>query len=176
MFLDRKVWADSADLYHTAPGSILTFHHREETVDSYCYTKVWRVKPVYQQITLSPWLGAAGIIILWHFRAPLLIFISVAFSPRPLKIGMLFQTLLSPLLKVQSIVLIGRDCWKVGTSLPGPGPGEWLSFRLVTRNSSDSESSASFGCITLYEPHHEKTCLRGFRLGLKPACSAAETS
>ena len=57
-----------------------------ETVDSYCYTKVWRVKPVYQQMTLSPWLGAAGMIILWHIRSPLLplIFISVAFSPRPL--------------------------------------------------------------------------------------------
>ena len=40
------------------------------------------VKPIYQQMTLSPWLGAAGIIILWHFRSPLLIliFISVAFS------------------------------------------------------------------------------------------------
>ena len=41
----------------------------EETVDSYCYTKVWRVKPVYQQMTLSPWWGDAGIFILWHIIA-----------------------------------------------------------------------------------------------------------
>ena len=45
---------------------------RRREVDSYCYTKVWRVKPVYQQMTLSPWLGAAGMIILWHIRFPLL--------------------------------------------------------------------------------------------------------
>ena len=33
-------------------------------------------------MALSPWLGAAGIVILWHIRSPLLIviFISVAFS------------------------------------------------------------------------------------------------
>ena len=49
-------------------------------------------------MTLSPWLGAAGMIILWHIRFPLLtlIFISVAFSARPLGTGMHFQTLLSP--------------------------------------------------------------------------------
>ena len=36
-------------------------------------------------------------IILWHIRFPLLtlIFISVAFSPRPLGTGMHFQTLIS---------------------------------------------------------------------------------
>ena len=35
-------------------------------------------------MTLSPWLGVAGMIILWHIRFPLLtiIFISVAFPPR----------------------------------------------------------------------------------------------
>ena len=42
-----------------------------------------KVKPVYQQMTLYPWLGAAGIITPWHTRSPLLILISisVAFSP-----------------------------------------------------------------------------------------------
>ena len=37
------------------------------------------LKPVYQQMTLSPWLGVAGMIILWHISFPLLtlIFISV---------------------------------------------------------------------------------------------------
>ena len=35
-----------------------------------------------------------------------LIFISVAFSPRPLRTGIYFQTLLSPLLKVPRMVLL----------------------------------------------------------------------
>ena len=42
------------------------------------------MKPVYQQMTLSPWLGVD---ILWHIRLPLLtlIFISVAFSPQTIR-------------------------------------------------------------------------------------------
>ena len=42
------------------------------------------VKPVYQQITLSPKLGVVKISTLWHFRLPLPIqmFIKVASSPR----------------------------------------------------------------------------------------------
>ena len=116
-----------------------------ETVDSYCYTKVWRVKAVYQQMTLSPWLGAAGIIIRLHFRSPLLIqiFISVAFSPRPLGIGMHIRTLLSLLLKVLRMELLSSLLWwELGTNLPRHGPGvclsfwrvtsEWLSFRRFT--------------------------------------------
>ena len=85
--------------------------------------------------TGDPWLGAAGMIILWHIRSPLLtlIFISVAFSPKPLGIGIHFQTLLSPLLKVPRMVLLSSLLWWVlGTSLSGPGPGEWLSFWRVT--------------------------------------------
>ena len=104
-------------------------------MDSYCHTKVWMVKPVYQHMTLSPWLGAAGMIILWHIRSPLLtlIFISVAFSTRPLGIRIHFQTLLSPLLKVPRMVLLSSLLWwELGTSLPGPGLGEWLSFWRVT--------------------------------------------
>ena len=43
-------------------------------------------KPVYQQMTLSPWLGAVGIIIHWHIRSPLLkIFISVAPPPQTIR-------------------------------------------------------------------------------------------
>ena len=79
------------------------------------------MKPVYQQITLSPWLGVAGMIILWHIRFPLLtlIFISVAFSPRQLGIGMHSQTLLSPLLKVLRMVLLSSLLgWELGTNLP----------------------------------------------------------
>ena len=48
-----------------------------KTVDSYCYTKVLRITPVYQ-MTLSPWLGAAGMIILWHIRSPLLTLIFIS--------------------------------------------------------------------------------------------------
>ena len=88
-------------------------------------------------MTLSPWLGAAEMIILWHIRFPLLtlICISVAFSPRPLGTGMHFQSLLSPLLKVPRMVLLNSLLWwELGTSLPGHGPGEWLSFWRVTNN------------------------------------------
>ena len=55
-----------------------------------------------------PRLSAAGIIIRWHFRSPLLIqiFLSANSSPRPLGIGMHFQTLLSPLLKVPRMELL----------------------------------------------------------------------
>ena len=52
--------------------------------------KVLKVKPVYQQMTLSPKLGVVEISTLWHFRLPLLIqmFINVASSPRLSGIGM----------------------------------------------------------------------------------------
>ena len=86
-------------------------------------------------MTLFPWLGVAGMIILWHIRFPLLtlIFISVAFSPIQLGNGMHLQTLLSPLLKVPRIVMLSSLLWwELGTNLPGPGPGEWLSFWRVT--------------------------------------------
>ena len=51
---------------------------------------VLKVKPVYQQMTLSPKLGVVGISTLWHFRLPLPIqmFIKVASSPRLSGIGM----------------------------------------------------------------------------------------
>ena len=53
--------------------------------------------------------------------------------PRPLRIRMHPQTLLSPLLKVQRMELITLLLWwELGTSLPGPGPDEWLSFWHVT--------------------------------------------
>ena len=42
-----------------------------KTIDLYCYIKVLKVKPVYQQMTLSPKLGVVGISTLWHFRLPL---------------------------------------------------------------------------------------------------------
>ena len=49
-----------------------------------------KVKPVYQQMTLSPKLGVVEISTLWHFRLPLPIqmFIKVVSSPRLSGIGM----------------------------------------------------------------------------------------
>ena len=61
-----------------------------KTIDLYCYIKVLKIKPVYQQMTLSPKQGVVEISTLWHFRHPLLIqmFIKVASSPRLSGIGM----------------------------------------------------------------------------------------
>ena len=61
-----------------------------KTIDLYYYIKVLKVKPVYQQMTLSPKLGVVEISTLWHFRLPLPIqmFIKVASSPRLSGIGM----------------------------------------------------------------------------------------
>ena len=58
--------------------------------DMYYYIKVLKVKPVYQQMTLSPKLGVVEISTLWHFRLPLPIqmFIKVVSSPRLSGIGM----------------------------------------------------------------------------------------
>ena len=42
-------------------------------------------------------------------------------------------TLLFPLLKVPRMVLLSSLLWwELGTNLPGPGPGEWLSLWRVT--------------------------------------------
>ena len=44
-----------------------------KTIDLYCYIQVLKVKPVYQQMTLTPKLGVVEISTLWNFRLPLLI-------------------------------------------------------------------------------------------------------
>ena len=61
-----------------------------KTIDLYSYIKVLKVKPVYQQMTLSPKLGVGEISTLWHFRLPLPIqmFIKAASSPRLSATGM----------------------------------------------------------------------------------------
>ena len=63
---------------------------RRDTIDLYCYIKVLKIKPVYQQVTLSPKLGVVEISTLWHFRLPLprQMFIKLASSPRLSGIGM----------------------------------------------------------------------------------------
>ena len=56
----------------------------ERIIDSYCYTKVCKVKPGYLQMTLFPRLGVAGISNPWPFRypQPVKVSISIASSPR----------------------------------------------------------------------------------------------
>ena len=60
-----------------------------------------KLKPVYQQMTLFPWLDAAGIIILCHIRyqLPILIFKSMDWN------------LLSPLLRAPRIELLTLLLW-----------------------------------------------------------------
>ena len=57
-----------------------------ETLES-VLTSNLKVKPVYQQMTLSPKLGVVEISTLWHFRLPLPIqmFIKVVFSPQTIR-------------------------------------------------------------------------------------------
>ena len=84
-----------------------------KTIDLYCYIKVLKIKPVYQQMTLSPKLGVVEISTLWHFRLPLLIqiFIKAASSPRLTGIGMP-----SPILLISSAE-DAEDCVAKFTSL-----------------------------------------------------------
>ena len=90
-----------------------------------------KVKPVYQQMTLSPKLGMLEISTLWHFRLPLLIqmFIKVASSPRLSGIGMPSQILWSHLLKMQRIVLLSS----LGTNslITGKLSGSWSFVTLL---------------------------------------------
>ena len=112
------------------------------TMWRYCYIKVLKVKPVYQQMTLSPKLGVVGISTLWHFRLPLPIqmFIKVASSPRLSGIGMPSPILWSHPLKMQRIVLLSSLLWwELGTNSLITGPGEWLSFRRFTSNYPDPD-------------------------------------
>ena len=92
-------------------------------------------------MTLSPWFDAAGVIILWHFRSPLLIliFLSVAFPNIPLEIGMYFQTLLSPLLKAPRMALLSLllcECY----GLISPAMGKEFHSDVSPVNNSDSEN------------------------------------
>ena len=116
---------------------------RKDKLDLYCYIKVLKVKPVYQQTTLSPKLGVLEISTLWHFRLPLLIqmFIKVASSPRLSGIGMHSPILWSHLLKMQRIVLLSSHLWwELGTNSLITGPGEWLSFSPVNYPDPDPDS------------------------------------
>ena len=105
---------------------------------------------MYQQMTLSPKLGAVGISTLWHFRLPLPIqmFIKVASSPRLSGIGMPSPILWSHPLKMQRIVLLcSLLWWELGTNSLISGPDEWLSFRRFT-------SKLSWSCWFCHEAAH----------------------
>ena len=119
-----------------------------KTIDLNCYIKVLKVKPVYQQMTLSPKLGVVEISTLWHFRLQLIIqvFIKKASSPRLSGIGMPPPILWSHLLKMQRIMLLSSLLWwELGTNSLITGPGEWLSFRRFSSKLSLSWFSVCFG-------------------------------
>ena len=115
-----------------------------KTIDLYCYIKVLKVKPVYQQTDdLIPKLGVVEISTLWHFRLPLLIQVCKgSFFPQTISgIGMPSPILWSHLLKMQRIVLLSSLLWwELGTNSLITGPGEWLSFRRFTSKLSWSWS------------------------------------
>ena len=134
-------------------------------MDLYCYIKVLKVKPVYQQMTLSPKLGVLEISILWHFRLPLLIqmFIKVASSPRLSGIGMPSPILWSHLLKMQTIVLRSSLLWwELRTNSLITGPGEWLSFRRFT-----SKPSWSWSWSPISWPHFKPLAQIMYEISLK---------
>ena len=62
----------------------------ERIIDSYCYTKVWKLKPGYLRMTLFSRLDVAGISTPWLFRypQPVKMSIKIAFSPRLSGTGM----------------------------------------------------------------------------------------
>ena len=127
-----------------------------KTIDLYCYIKILKVKPVYQQMTLSPKLGVVGISTLRHFRLPLPIqmFIKVASSPRLSGIGMPSPILWSHLLKMQRIVLLSSLLWwELGTNSLIIGPGEWLSFWRFTSKLSWSWSWSLIE--TVFKAYHD---------------------
>ena len=135
-----------------------------KTIDLYCYIKVLKVKPVYQQMTLSPKLGVVGISTIWHFRLPLPIqmFIKVASSPRLSGIGMPSPILWSHPLKMQRIVLLSSLLWwELGTNSLITGPGEWLSFRRFTSKLSWSWSWAFAGRLC-DKYHYLMSCLKSW--------------
>ena len=65
MIMKLGAWLAFSDNWNGNP-----LRKGERIIDSYCYTKVWKVKPRYLLMTLFPRLGVAGISTLWPFRYP----------------------------------------------------------------------------------------------------------
>ena len=71
---DRKlqIWNWEYD-WHSWTVKMRIPQEKEERQYLYCYMKVSKIKPIYQQMTLFPKLGVVEISTQRHFRAPLLI-------------------------------------------------------------------------------------------------------
>ena len=116
----------------------------ERIIDSYCYTKVWKVKPRYLLMTLFPRLGMAGISTPWPFRypQPVKMSICIASSPRLSGTGM---TSLNPWflpLNCQMIAYLSSPLlWELGTNFPQSQPlVKDCQFGVSPVNYSDSDS------------------------------------
>ena len=85
MIMKLGVWLAFSDNRNGNP-----LRKGERIIDSYFYTKVWKVKPRYLLMTLSPRLGMAGISTPWPFRypQPVKMSICIASSPRLSGTGM----------------------------------------------------------------------------------------
>ena len=113
-------------------------------IDSYCYTKVWKVKPGYLQMTLFPRLGVAGISTPWRpfrYPQPVKMSISIASSPRLSGTGM---TSLNPWflpLNCQMIAYLSSPLlWELGPNFPQSQPlVKVCQFGVSPVNYSDSE-------------------------------------
>ena len=65
MIMKLGAWLAFSDNWNGNP-----LRKGERIIDSYCYTKVWKVMPRYLLMTLFPRLGVAGISTPWPFRYP----------------------------------------------------------------------------------------------------------
>ena len=116
MIMKLGVWLAFSDNWNGNP-----LRKGERIIDSYCYTKVWKVKPRYLLMTLFPRLGMAGISTPWPFRypQPVKMSICIASSPRLSGTGM---TSLNPWflpLNCQMIAYLSSPLlWELGTNFP----------------------------------------------------------
>ena len=138
MFMKMGVWLAFLDNWNGNP-----LRKRERIIDSYCYAKVWKVKPGYLQMTLFPRLGVAGISTPWPFRypQPVKMPISIASSPRLSGTGM---TSLNPWflpLNCQMIAYLSSPLlWELGTNFPQSQPlVKDCQFGVSPVNYSDSD-------------------------------------
>ena len=158
MIMKLEVWLAFSDNWNL-------LRKGERIIDSYCYTKVWKVKPRYLLMTLSPRLGVAGISTPWPFRypQPVKMFICIASSPRLSGTGM---TSLNPWflpLNCQMIAYLSSPLlWELGTNFPQSQPlVKDCQFGVSPVNYSDSDNNIS--CVIGFRgPDH------GIRLQLFP--------
>ena len=141
MFMKLGVWLTFLDNWNGNP-----LRKGERIIDSYCYTKVWKVKQGYLQMTLFPRLGVAGITTPWPFRypQPVKMSISIASSPRLSWTGM---TSLNPWflpLNWQMIAYLSSPLlWELGPNFPqSRSLVKDCQFGVSPVNCSDSDASS----------------------------------